>query len=135
MDKAQLLVPMVVEQTGRGERGYDHRHKDSNGRPGKDHQIAAERIQRSTVESEVGIEHAEWFSIEKQAGMARGANFTRLHPGQPKVVHPVIDKAFSGEQRRGADHEQDSQREQQIHSARQLCGQPGRRPLRRHRLS
>src|SRR5882724_7981678 len=23
MDKAQLLVPMVVEQTGRGERGYD----------------------------------------------------------------------------------------------------------------
>ncbi|HUK41150.1 MAG TPA: ATP-dependent Clp protease proteolytic subunit, partial [Candidatus Acidoferrales bacterium] len=23
MDKAQILVPMVVEQTGRGERGYD----------------------------------------------------------------------------------------------------------------
>src|ERR1044072_3093587 len=23
MEKAQLLVPMVVEQTGRGERGYD----------------------------------------------------------------------------------------------------------------
>src|ERR1035441_5594442 len=87
--EATLARHPVRPAIGRGERGYDHRHKDSNGRSGKDHQIAAERIQRSTVESEVGIEHAEWFSIEKQAGMARGANFTRLHPGQPKVVNPV----------------------------------------------